>query len=226
MLMTKDYTSNIASDVANLVIFRLNHVHYAIAIEPIQQIIEMVTITPVLKTEAWMEGIINYHGIPTPVINLRRHFGMDVVSYHWHTPIILVNLSDHQVGLIVDDVLDVLAFSPEQIADPRSILPDSIPVTPLLKGIIQIEKNVVLFLDQAYLFDQTQVTALSAAAETLREQALHDSGQKLPSEKAHVIPQEKAKKTVKTSRSRTSNQKTEPASAKLPGDTSSEAEKS
>ena len=178
MLMPKEHTSSMTQATASLVVFRLDRVHYAIAIEPILQIIEMVTITPVLKTEDWVEGIINYHGDPIPVVNLRRHFRMEAVPHRWHTPIILLNLADRQVGLIVDDVLDVLALSPDQILDPRSILPASIPETPLLKGLIQTQENMILLIDLAYLFDQQQLDALSAAVEALNEQALQAPEQK------------------------------------------------
>ncbi len=161
----------IQTTLTNLVIFRLNNVYYAIAIEPIQQIIEMVTITPVLKTQEWMEGVINYHGFSIPVINLRRHFGVEVVPYGWHTPIILVSIARHQVGLIVDDVLDVLAIPVEKIVNPQSILPVGIPEIPLLKGIIQVEKNITFLLDLEHLFDQMQVRALSAATGALNADA-------------------------------------------------------
>src|SRR6185295_6288410 len=111
MLTIKENTPNILQNKTNLVIFRLNRIDYAITVESIQQIIEMVIIIPVLNTEEWMEGVINYHGASVPVVNLRRHFGMEVEPYRWHTPIILVNISDRRVGLIVDEVLDVLAIS-------------------------------------------------------------------------------------------------------------------
>lgn len=171
MLMVKEQIPEVLQAKENLVVFLLNQVHYAIAIEPIQQIIEMVTITPVLKTESWMEGVINYHGFSVPVINLRRHFDMMVVPYRWHTPIILVNISQHQVGLIVDEVLDVLTLPADQIVDPKVILPLGMPDTPLLKGIIQTNENITLLLDLAHLFDQVQVHALNAATNALSGQS-------------------------------------------------------
>jgi hypothetical protein len=150
-----------------------------------------------------MEGIINYHGFSIPVINLRRHFGMEVVPYRWHTPIILVNISDHQVGLIVDDVLDVLAISSEQIVDPHSILPTGVPETPLLKGIIQTEKNITLLLDLAHLFDPVQVRALSATADAIGEQPAQANigkahAQKPAAKKRGAVSKEKTKKAMET----------------------------
>jgi purine-binding chemotaxis protein CheW len=169
MLTTKESTPDVSQSKSNLVTFRLNRVHYAIPIEPLQQIIEMVTITPVLKTEAWMEGVINYHGLSIPVVNLRRHFGLDVIPYRWHTPIMLVNISGRLVGLIVDDVLDVLAVPRDQISDPHMILPTGVPETSLLKGIIQMGDDITLLINLSHLFDQRQVNALGVVTDVLTD---------------------------------------------------------
>lgn len=170
MLMTKQTTPYVLENGETLVIFRLNQIHYAITVEAIQQIIEMVTITPVLTTQTWMEGVINYHGHSVPVVNLRRHFGMEVVPYRWHTPIILVNILDRLVGLVVDDVLDVALVSREQIVSPYSIIPPGVMGTPLLESIILIDNKIILLLDLAHLFDQRQVQALAVAVEKVEGQ--------------------------------------------------------
>lgn len=170
MLLTREGIPATAQNNENLVVFRLNRIHYAIAIDAIQQIIEMVTITPILKTEAWMEGVINYHGASIPVVNLRRHFGMEVVPYRWHTPIILVNIKGYVIGLIVDDVLDVRAISQEQIVKPHAIIPPEVPETPLLKSIVQADNRIILLLDLVHLFDLVQVRALATAVEAIDEQ--------------------------------------------------------
>jgi purine-binding chemotaxis protein CheW len=187
MLTTQENTPHILQNKTNLVIFRLNRIDYAIAVEPIQQIIEMVIIIPVLNTEKWMEGVINYHGASVPVVNLRRHFGMEIAPYRWHTPIILVNIANRLVGLIVDEVLDVLALPDEQIVDPSAILPWGVPKVSLLKSIIQTDQNITLLLDLAHLFDQVQVRALSAAANALGKKTAHTAGDPARSQKPETI---------------------------------------
>jgi purine-binding chemotaxis protein CheW len=208
MLMTEENTLSIAKNSENLVVFRLNRIYYAIAIEAIQQIIEMVMITPVLDTESWMEGVINYHGSSIPVVNLRRHFKMEVVPYSWHTPIILVNILDRPVGLIVDDVLDVTAIAPEQIVSPCSIIPQGLPGISLLKGIIQTGDKLILMLDLAHLFDQVQVRVLSATAEAIGEQpgqTLIEKVKKSASKRRNAISKEKAIKKKKAEDVETTN---------------------
>lgn len=192
MLMTKQNIPDVVQRGENLVVFRLNLIHYAISVDVIQQIIEMVTIIPVLTTKGWMEGLINYHGHSVPVINLRRHFGLEVTPYHWHTPIILVNILDRLVGLIVDDVLDVTVVSQEQIVNPYSIIPRGILGTALLKSIIVVGNKTILLLDLAHLFDQNQVDALAVTVDTLGEQPGQVTGKKT---------KKKAEKTAKKEKS-------------------------
>jgi len=169
-MATAQQPLNTLQEKINLVTFRLNAVHYAFAVESIQEIIEMVTITPILKSEPWLEGVINYHGSFLPVVNLRCHFGMEAIPHHWHTPIILAHIASRPVGLIVDEVLDVVAFSLKQIVAPLSILPASVPEHLLLKGIVQAEGQTILFLDLAHLFNPEQIQALEAATRALAEQ--------------------------------------------------------
>ena len=60
----------------SLVTFRLDSQTYALPIEPLVQIIEMVTITPIPQINSSVEGMINLRGTAVPVVNLGRHFGL------------------------------------------------------------------------------------------------------------------------------------------------------
>lgn len=212
MLMTKESAPDVLKNTENLVVFQLNLIHYAITVETIQQIIEMVTIIPVITTQTWMEGVINYHGHSVPVINLRRHFGMEVIPYGWHTPIILVNIHDRLIGLIVDDVLDVTAVSRDEITSPYSIIPPGVLGTPLLESIILNGNKIILMLDLAHLFDQSQVQALAVAVETLGEQPERVIVKKAKKSMTQKQTDEATKKAEKTTAS--ASPKNEKPSAK------------
>jgi chemotaxis signal transduction protein len=56
----------------HIVIFRLFQQILALPIEPIFEIVEMVTILPLPKPEAPIEGVINVHGKMVPVVDLHR----------------------------------------------------------------------------------------------------------------------------------------------------------
>ena len=150
----------------NLVTFRLGAQFYALPIEPIRQIIEMVTITPVPQVKDTIEGVINFHGAPVPVIDLRKQLALPPIPLQLHTPIILVNLTDRLVGLIVDEVMDVLSLPANQIVDPKNFLPDGTEEAPVLKGLVQMAGKSILCLDFDQLLNTSNKGYLLQGAET------------------------------------------------------------
>jgi purine-binding chemotaxis protein CheW len=152
-----------SADIRNLVTFRLDRQTYALPIEPIVQIIEMVTITPIPQVNHSVEGVINVRGASIPVVNLRRHLGLPEAKLHeskppygLHTPIILVQVGERTVGLIVDQVAEVLDVSASQITCPADLLPEGLSDAPLLQGLMQAPGGAVLLLDLAALFGPGQ----------------------------------------------------------------------
>jgi purine-binding chemotaxis protein CheW len=157
------------ADQRNLVAFRLDQQIYALPIELIVQIIEMVTITPIPQASNTVEGVINVRGAPVPTINLRRHLGLPNAPLQLHTPIVLVQVGEQMVGLIVDEVLDVLSLRGDQITRPANILPEGLGEALVLQGVAYVQNDTVLLLDLEHLFLPHQARALVQAVETLPE---------------------------------------------------------
>ncbi len=151
----------------SLVTFRLEQQVYALPIEPIRQIIEMITVTAVPQVKKSIEGVINFHGLPVPVINLRRQLSLPPIALQLHTPIILVTLSNRLVGLIVDEVLEVLNLPQSQVIHPEMILPNGVGEASALHGLIQMEGKTVLCLDLDHLFAYPLQSDLAAIPDIL-----------------------------------------------------------
>jgi purine-binding chemotaxis protein CheW len=154
-------------DQQGVVAFRLDNQTYAVPIESVVRIIEMVTITPIPQMSSVVEGVINAHGASVPVINLRRHFGLPDVAWGLRTPIILVQISAQTFGLIVDEVIDVLGLSLDQVSQVANILPEVLSEEPIIRGVVHIEGNTVLLLDVEYLLSPTHMQALLRVVKTL-----------------------------------------------------------
>jgi purine-binding chemotaxis protein CheW len=155
------------SSQRDLVAFRLAHQTYALPIEPIVRIIEMVTITPIPQVSSAVEGVINVHGVAVPVINLRRHFGLLQAPLALRTPIILVQPGRQMFGLIVDEVIDVLSLSPGQVSRVADILPEGVGEAPVLQGVAHVQNDTVLLLDIEYLLSPTHMQKLAQAIKAL-----------------------------------------------------------
>jgi purine-binding chemotaxis protein CheW len=153
----------------DLVAFRLSGQAYALPIEPVKRIIEMVTITPIPQVSGVVEGIINVHGVAVPVINLRRHFGLPETPWGARTPIILVQISEQTFGLVVDEVIDVLNLSVNQISRVADILPEVMSEEPIIRGVAHVQGDTVLLLDVEYLLSSTHMQILLQTVEALPE---------------------------------------------------------
>ncbi|MCP4543801.1 MAG: hypothetical protein GY832_42350 [Chloroflexi bacterium] len=159
----------VSFDQQDLVAFRLANQAYALPIEPVVRIIEMVTITPIPQVSGVVEGIINVRGVAVPVINLRRHFGLPEAPWGLRTPIILIQMSEQTFGLIVDEVIDVLSLSADQMSRVADILPDVLSEEPIIRGVAHIQGDTVLLLDVEYLLSPTHMQILLQTVTALPE---------------------------------------------------------
>ncbi len=170
----------------SFVVFRLETQGYAIPVEAILQIIEMVAITPLPQVNPVVKGIINLRGEAVPVLSLRRYLGMAEIPLQLHTPIILVrnvetdatSTSWHKVGLIVDEVTDVISIRTGAITSLPGILPEGLRQTPIVEGLIHTAYETVILLDVAQLFTQAQAPLLPA--KVVARQALSLEAQQTP----------------------------------------------
>ena len=158
-----------SSDQRDLMAFRLGKQTYALPIEPIVRIIEMVTITPIPQVSRMVEGVINVQGAAVLVINLRRQFGLPEVPLGLRTPIIIMQVGEQKFGLIVDEVIDVLNLAAEQVVRVVDIMPDGVGETPILEGLAHVHDDTVLVLDVEHLLVPGQAQALVEVVASLPE---------------------------------------------------------
>ncbi len=151
----------------DVVIFTLGSQRYALSVESIVRIIEMVAITPLPQVNGPIEGVINVRGEAVPIINMRALFRLPRVPFHLHTPIILTRVSSHTFGLIVDEVVDVTELPAGQIFPLEEILPPGWGEAPALYGLAHIQvaerTETVLLLDLEYMLSPEQFQVLMAA---------------------------------------------------------------
>ncbi len=155
------------SAVQDFVSFRLVDRIYAIPLEGVVQIIPMVALTPLPFASPAVEGVMNFHGRAVPIINMRRYFGLQEQPLGLHTPIVLVYVGEHMLGLIVDDVRDVVHLPEAQIAKMREMMPNGLGDTPILQGLIHTVSGAILLLNLDVLFaaDQARVEQSLALTE-------------------------------------------------------------
>ncbi len=144
----------------SVVAFRLAERVCALPIESVLQIIQMVTITPVSLARSLL-GVINVRGATVPVVNLACLLGLPDADLRLDTPIILARICGRSVGLVVDEVIDVLRIPSAQLSYPVDVLPQSLEQMPMLAGLAQTAHGMVLILDPDRLFSPGRAAALT-----------------------------------------------------------------
>jgi purine-binding chemotaxis protein CheW len=159
----------------NVVAFRLEKQTYALPIEPIVQIVEMVAITPIPQLSQVVEGVINVHGEAVAVVKLRRHFGLSDAPLQLNTPILLTRIGKQTIGLIVDEVINVFNLPTDQIVQLGEILPEELGNAPIFRGLTYVADDAVLMLDPDQIFRPDQLEILAQAA-SLLQKAIAEKG--------------------------------------------------
>src|SRR5262245_14434175 len=99
--------------------FGLGDEVYGLEILKVQEIIGLMRVTRVPGLPDVIRGVVNLRGKVIPVVDLRRKFGMAAQADTERTCIVVVRVSrdgqDLTVGLIVDDVREVLAIAESQL---------------------------------------------------------------------------------------------------------------
>lgn len=90
--------------------FFIDDTCYGIELLYISEIISVLPVTNIPGLPVYFKGVINLRGKVAPVIDVRLKFGQEERPYDDKTCIIIVNISDMQVGLIVDMVADVVSM--------------------------------------------------------------------------------------------------------------------
>jgi len=152
MRESKDNTMNILNQqLTNIsaenqfLTFRVMNEEYGVDVLRVQEIIRYIKPTEIPNTPEVMKGVINFRGEVIPVIDLRRKFGLDFGEYNEFTVIIVLEVKDKIIGIIVDQVSDIISFSTEDIQDNLEFGSDI--DTKFIKGMAKVEDRLIMLLE-------------------------------------------------------------------------------
>lgn len=91
---------------------------YGIEIRHVTEIIGLQPITQVPGSSEWIRGIINLRGRIIPVMDVRLKFRKEEIPYDDRTCVVVVDVDGVVIGLIVDQVAEVLNIPEENIVPP------------------------------------------------------------------------------------------------------------
>jgi len=143
-------------------VFRLGEASLCVAIDQVQQVVEHLPVLPVPLAPPVIRGLINLRG--TVVTALDGGLVFDLGENNERDTHLVVLAGGQPLSLLVDDVIEVTAFSMEMLSPPPPNLSPS--ARRLVRGVICQDENLIMFVDVdrvAERISSHSSSALSAA---------------------------------------------------------------
>lgn len=138
-----------AIDGGKFLTFVLGEEIYGLPIKKAKEIIGMMEVAHIPKTQGYIKGVINLRGKIIPIIDLRLRFGMAEKAYTERTCVIVIEVNAHEsqrlVGIAVDTVSEVVNIQKREI-EPTPEYDAQIEGNFLI-GLGKIKEKVILILD-------------------------------------------------------------------------------
>ncbi|GAB1351958.1 MAG TPA: chemotaxis protein CheW [Candidatus Rifleibacterium sp.] len=152
--------SNIRQEV-QAVGFYIGEDEYAIYIHKVREIYPMTEIRKIPKAPQFVEGVINLRGQIIPVIDLRKRFDMAPNESRQTAKILIVELEKNQVGMIVDNVSEVMRFYVDEIEKAPAMFSASID-SQYIQGVAKLDNKLIILLDLEKLLSFEEKSVLKS----------------------------------------------------------------
>jgi len=128
------------------VVFNLGSEEYGLQIEYAQEIIRIPNeITKIPNMPSYFEGMINLRGKVLPVIDLKKRFEYDQTERVVDGRLLILDLEDILLGVIVDDVSEVIMIDDEAVEGFKFDIPGITMNS--INGIAKLENRLIMLLD-------------------------------------------------------------------------------
>jgi purine-binding chemotaxis protein CheW len=138
-----------------LVVFRLGSEQFAAPITRVREILRPVRVTRMPRVASFVKGLFNLRGQVLPLIDTKARLGLAASAVPLAGPapaardvkarVMVVEAMSENVGVIVDEVMEVLRCDEADLQAPRNVL--DMPAGRFLSGVLDQQGRLVLVLD-------------------------------------------------------------------------------
>ena len=147
----------VIKEAGKYVTFRTGDEYFGLKIKYVNEIIMMQEITYLPETEDYIKGLINLRGKIVPVIDVRLRFKQAPVEYNDRTCIIVINVESTVVGLIVEQIAEVVELEPDDIIPSPSLGNAETLQSKYVYALGKVGEAVKLLLDAEKLIRDAEV---------------------------------------------------------------------
>ena len=140
-----DGNVRVAALTTEFISFTVADEQYGVDIMVVREIKDWSAITRLPHQPDYMRGVLNLRGVIVPIIDLRCRFGNGLTDATPMHVIIVIQIDGETVGLLADQVLDIIAVAPSPIQPVPKVSHDA--RTGFLSGLVAIEKTMIALIE-------------------------------------------------------------------------------
>lgn len=150
---------NTAEDpILQWVTYQLEDEFYGINVMQVQEVLRLMEIAPVPGAPPYVLGIINVRGNVVTVIDTRSRFGLSTKEPDESSRIVIVEVSGHVIGMLVDSVAEVVYLRQSEIDTAPNISDDS---SRFIQGVCNREKYLLILVDVNKLLNDEEMSDIT-----------------------------------------------------------------
>jgi purine-binding chemotaxis protein CheW len=140
-----------------IIIFKLGTEEYAVPITCVQEIIMCQESTRIPKSPPYVEGVINLRGQIIPVIDGKKKFNLAAIKKENNLDerIMVIESENQTIGMIVDEVSEVIHLSVDAIEPPPV---ETMDKTDYIWGVGKYQERLFILVDSKKFLDFSQIT--------------------------------------------------------------------
>ncbi len=125
--------------------FLVDEEEYAFSILKVKEIIGLKKITKVPNLPKYIKGVINLRGNIIHLVDIRERFNMETKPYDKTTVVVIIETNEKIMGIIVDQVSDVITIEDDAIQQPMNF--EGNIETEFLEGLTKINDRLVIIIN-------------------------------------------------------------------------------
>jgi len=142
---------------------------FALPLNVVEQVVQVVQISSLPQRPDFLHGVIDFHGVIIPVVNIHFLFGLPSEEIKLSDQLIITKSASNLMALLVNTTQGVHAFQKNEIVKSHKLIYGEKAV----KGVVKLKEGMVLindiekFLDLKEL-EELEVFLTGTAKETLK----------------------------------------------------------
>ena len=147
--------------IQEFVTFAIGDDRYGVDIMSVREIKGWSGVSPLAGQPDFVRGVLNLRGVMVPIVDLRCRFGQGMTDATATHIVIIVSIADQLVGLLADQVLDIVPYEANKIQPVPRVT--RYCDANLFGGLLTDDDGMITLIDLSHLAASSDALASEAA---------------------------------------------------------------